>query len=415
MRKIISHWLVPGIAFLLPWQTRWIFGGFEVQGQVSEFGIYSLFAVEVLVLAAFLLLWPLKIRQEYRLPVWLLSLVGVMAAMSIGLASDGLLALNQWLHLLFAGIFFIILLDERVDLRRVLVGLGLGLIVPSFIGIWQFFVGRSEASTWLGLAARDATRLGDSVLQINSQRILRAYGSFSHPNIFGGYLAVALAALLGLWSSLKTKSTVVLAGLVGFILSFALVLTFSRSAWLGLGLGLLVGALVMAIKDATRAKKIVLPLSIVIITVAVIGSVARFGLSSEFESRSINERVEQYQEFPAVIGSNWILGQGLGNYTVAAAEVFTSRVWYELQPVHNVPLLILGEIGLLGLLAIIIWAASIDRINFARFPKRAAVTAFMMGNTILVIAFFDHYLWSTWSGLALVALVMAATVRFGED
>ncbi|MFH1767464.1 MAG: O-antigen ligase family protein [Patescibacteria group bacterium] len=415
MRDIIIKWFIPGIAFLLPWQTRWIFGGAEIVGQPFEFGIYSLYAIELLIFLIFLALGRLQIRQEYRLSLWLAGLVLVVSALSFIVAENSILSLIQWMHLAVALLFFVILLDHRVSIKRVFTGFVLGLVIPSLVGIFQFFYGSSAASTILGIAERDAARLGDSVIEYQGGRFLRAYGSFSHPNIFGGYLAVALAGIIGFWDKLKTKATIILSGIVGFIISFAFILTFSRSAWLGLGLGLLVGTIILAFKNKARAKMIVVPLSLILIGLAVLGSAGRLNFSSSFESRSIEERIVQYQEFPVVIGREVILGQGIGNYTLAIADVFTDREWWQYQPIHNVLLLIMGEIGLIGLLCVILWAASIDKINFARFPERQAVTAFMMGNILLLIVFFDHYLWSNWSGLALVALVMAATLRLGEE
>ncbi len=109
-----------------------------------------------------------------------------------------------------------------------------------------------------------------------------------------------------------------------------------------------------------------------------------------------------------------LFGHGVGDYVFTLANDFPGRSVFDYQPIHSVPLLILEEVGLFGALAAIYWASCIDKMNFARFPNRDAVAAFAMGNVILVILFFDHYLWSSWAGLAMLAFIMALTVRMGE-
>jgi hypothetical protein len=63
----------------------------------------------------------------------------------------------------------------------------------------------------------------------------------------------------------------------------------------------------------------------------------------------------------------------------------------------------------------LIFLSRIDILNFSRFPNVDAIAAFAMGNVLLLIAFFDHYLWSSWSGLTLAVFVLALTIRLGQN
>jgi len=76
--------------------------------------------------------------------------------------------------------------------------------------------------------------------------------------------------------------------------------------------------------------------------------------------------------------------------------------------------LILGEIGIIGLIFFIAWVASIDRLNFKALPRATAIGALTLGNVVLIIALFDHYLFTLWPGLALAALMFALTLRLSE-
>ena len=211
-----------------------------------------------------------------------------------------------------------------------------------------------------------------------------------------------------------------LLGMTTVILLITLIFTASRSAMLGLLLGVGLAMLVAKMKSTAMARTVVIPIAAaaigctllaVLFVPNIIASLRGGGVT---EYRSLIERIAQYDSYPLVVDSPWLHGHGVGAYTIAEYEAHTCTGW-DCHPIHNVPMLIIGELGVVGLIVVLAWSTSIDRINFARFPNRDALVAFAMGNVVLVVLFFDHYLWSSWSGLALIAFVMALTVRMGED
>ena len=165
------------------------------------------------------------------------------------------------------------------------------------------------------------------------------------------------------------------------------------------------------------------PIALVVIGGALLGTFFAPNIAASirgggvFEDQSLTDRVAQYTAYPTIMTrgvGEWLVGTGLGTYTANWESVQPGLPAWSYEPIHSIPLLILSEIGLLGLLAVLLWASSIDNINFARFPNHDALMAFAMGNVVLVILFFDHYIWSSYSGLVLIAFVMALTVRMGE-
>lgn len=428
--------------FLLPWQTHLLlFDGTILGGDaVSPFTSIKIYAVEIIVLLAGVIALAVKkerpiIDATYRKPIVLACGVFVITALSTLWSVAYPISVGALLHVGVAMLFFVLLLDKKLALRPLLFAFGAGLIIPSLLGIWQVLANASPASTLLGLAERSAAVLGDAVtIASDGARQLRAYGSFSHPNIFGGYLAVGALAVWGVMRDVRhktldlrsqvysLKSTV----LVLFIIT--LILTGSRSAMLGLLLGVGLAVLVAKMsggsgsvgKSTAMARIVVIPIAFVVITGALAATffapniVASIRGGGATEMQSIDERAEQYDEYLAVLDEKVLFGNGLGTYVIAAYQEKTCTGW-NCQPIHNVPLLIIGELGVVGLIVVLAWSTSIDRINFARFPNRDALAAFAMGNVVLVVLFFDHYLWSSWSGLALIAFVMALTVRMGED
>lgn len=406
--------------FLLPWQTRFIFGADPLMSGISEFGVLSLFATEILIVVSFVLQPVLKHHKHFGLTILLGWMMVLAVLASIFVAPNQHLASMAWLHVLFGFLLFLSLLNKHLKPQQALLAFALGLIAPALLGIYQAVVGTSPASTLFGLAAHDAAIAGTSVIETFSLRWLRAYGSFQHPNIFGGYLAVGLFAVFLLPRWYRSKKMHALAYIMGALFVATLVLTYSRSAWLAFGISFLITGWMLFTHHRVEMRRVI-PLGLILLVIAFFTVTlfyqpvsTRFDTTARLETQSIEERIDGISEWKDVIAGNVLEGVGVGNYVVALEQEHPGREVYAYQPVHNLYLLILSEVGLIGVLFILLWAASIDRYNYAQIPRIPAVGALAMGNTILVIGFFDHYIWSLWPGLALFAFVMAMTLRLSE-
>lgn len=435
MKKFLPNLLTPtGVLvtffFLLSWQTRYIFGLSYLSGSSTQFGILSLYATQVFLLVGLVIIYVWRgfpvVDARYQRSLSLGAAIMLAAVISSLLARQSIPALAALIDIAGAGMAFIALLDKRVDLKKVTAAFVIGLMLPVCLGLAQVLFGGSGASTFLGLAARDAQALGDAVIMLGDGRVLRAYGSFPHPNIFGGYLAVGALAALSLAIGKCRRTWLIVTG----ILALGLVTTASRSAVLGLALG---GALTLyvqhilplgqgGVRGGPFARAYVMPIAISVIALALgltlfaPSLVASLRGGGAIEQRSLSERADQYHEWPGTMsGKAWLIGNGPRSYVFTLADVHPDRGVWEYQPIHNVPLLILSELGLIGFLLTFCWVVTLDRQNFARFPNRDAAYAHGMGKVLFVIIFLDHYLWSTWSGLVLVAFVGALMLRLGEE
>ncbi len=394
----------------------------------------SVYGVEILLLVGLCAgVWfdhrSLRLASKYYVPVSLGAIAVVVAVLGTAFADRPFFSLMTTVHLGFAFLLFVGLTLEHVKIKPILLAFVGGLVTPMILGVMQVVGGSSPASSLFGLASRDALQLGDAIFTMNDTRILRAYGSFPHPNVFGGFLGVGLFAW---WSVLdqirKTKMrwsneqflVVKATGTVMLILG--LLLTGSRSAFLGVFVGLALVTMVKSMKSMKAAR----PLALGFGVVAVFGSLIGSFLFTDFvsgirggganEERSMTERITLYEDYlPFFAATNPLVGHGMGSYVLSFSDYKPGKDVFEYQPIHNVPLLILAELGFLGLLVILAWITSINVLNFSRFPKRDALAAFGMGNVILMIMFFDHYLWSSWAGLSLVAFSMGMMVRMGEE
>lgn len=406
--------------FLLPWQTRWMFGVESLESGVSEFGVLSFFAVELLIIVSFAVGPFVQHNRHFDLTVILGWLMVLAVLASIFVAPNQDLAAMAWLHVLVSYLLFLSLLNKHLKPQEALLAFALGLVLPSILGIYQAIAGASPASTWLGLAIHDATVPGASVIETFSFRWLRAYGSFQHPNIFGGYLAVGLFAVFLSLRSHRSHKARLAAYAMGALFAATLVLTYSRSAWLAFALSFVITGWMLFTHHRVEMRKAI-PLGLIILVIGFFTATlfsnsvfTRFDATARLEAQSIEERLGGMGEWKGVMVGDVIEGVGVGNYTVALEAEYPDREAYAYQPVHNTYLLILSEIGVVGVIFILLWAASIDRYNYAQIPRVPAVGALAMGNALLIIGFFDHYLWSLWPGLAILAFVMAMTLRLSE-
>ena len=113
---------------------------------------------------------------------------------------------------------------------------------------------------------------------------------------------------------------------------------------------------------------------------------------------SWQERLTQNQESFAMWKQN-PLGLGVSNYTLDLELVAPAKLQpWDLQPVHNTYYLILNEVGVQGFMILVLFFI----ILFAGpWMSANAIPAIVL----LLLAPFDHYLWDSFAGLILAALV----------
>ncbi len=414
IRQKFANALLYAAIFLLPWQTRWIYAQLTVGGTPWEYGTLSLYLVEILfVLVAVLRGRPHLPTALVSLPKFLFFFLGTLA-ISTSFSVRLPLALGAGLHVVAALVFLLVLVDERTQMRRVAWAFCAGLIGPSVLGWMQVMSGASPASSVLGLAEKNAAVAGVSVIETHAGRLLRAYGTFPHPNVFGGYLAVSLVVLgwLG-WTGSRMQRLV--AVILATVFSTTLVVTFSRSAWLGV-MAAMIGLFVWMFQHHVRATKQLFVLALI----PVFGTLAtcvffsdalfvRFDTSARLETRSIVEREESLFTFPSVLRANPFTGVGPGNYTELLTHLDPGEPGWMYQPVHNVFLLFIAELGILGIVGFV-------RLSKNLFPTIQATAKknplpFALAAVLIPPVFFDHYLWSLWAGLVLGMLCLTLVLK----
>jgi hypothetical protein len=172
------------------------------------------------------------LRQVFSI---ILLLFCILITISILWSLDRRVSLYFSLHWWLVFLLFLSLRDHPQAWRAFAVGCAAALTLQSIIGFWEFTVQSGEFLAPLGLywpQVLNPNLRGTSIVQIaNGERLLRVYGTLPHPNILGGFIVAFLVGPVLLFMQYKkAKLFSAIIFIFGIIL---LALTFSRSAWLG--------------------------------------------------------------------------------------------------------------------------------------------------------------------------------------
>ncbi|HUT22566.1 MAG TPA: O-antigen ligase family protein [Candidatus Bipolaricaulota bacterium] len=420
LQKIIE-WLFYAFIFLLPWQTRWIFEPGVWRGEYLEYQTRSLYATQILlfILIAASLIYFFKngglnkISKKIKIKKTLIATVIVTLALATNIyfsqnQSYSFYKLTILGSTLAFSLLIIYLPFNKKKFCWAVISAGL---IQGALAINQFFNQTVSANKWLGMAAQNPQTLGVSVVETSAGRTLRAFGALPHPNILAGFLVIVL--LFVVWQyfeeSVKNKKNILLAS---FITIFtALLVTFSRAAWLAFAISLIFALVMLArkneswLKHKTSINKITVALLFITLAFSVAKSdlvMTRLKIDQRLEIKSVNERISGYNDSWEIFKSSTWFGAGLGDYTVSLSKIHPDWRAFELQPVHNSLLLAIIELGAITFATIIILIALPMKKTFSKIKKRLEETDIVFPLAMIialgVIGLFDHFLWSLYFG-----------------
>jgi O-antigen ligase len=425
----ISNFVRPIFYLLLavaPLGTRYIFKMGTIAGVEVEPGTLSLFGTQILVLALILsgIVWPVRRNIKLSYLNWIVSvgagLLFLVAEISAVLNGQARHSVVSWWLLLGLGLILII---QRIQptITGIFWALAGGGFFQSLLAIEQFFTQAVTANKWLGMAAHLPEVAGTFVIETNTGRWLRAYGTLPHPNMLGLYLVFAIVASLILILREQNKIRP-LAVLFLLLNTSGFFLAFSRSAWLALIGSLIFLVIVLFVQKQTKIlRQSLVAMGIIFVILLQLS----YFLAEPFSTRilgrgrlekiSIESRVDQLFDVQMLVRDNWLFGAGPGLMPLVLHEKDQSRLPWDYQYVHNVPLLVFVELGVLGLLPWLLIVGLVLKLirNLLRAPtapEHLVLGAMFIG--LLISALFDHFVWSFWVGQLWFWLVVGLLMFF---
>lgn len=414
--------------FALPLQTRWIWHEAIIKNEVWEYGRFSLYGVDLLILLA-LILWlasrPFQPTIRRVSPLLWMSLAGLLfvSFLSIYFALDASLAINGFSRLLEGVALFFLITQLRLSWRIPVWTVVLSGLTQSVLAFFEFILQRVPESKWLGLATQDPAFSGVSVVLTTGGRFLRAYGTFPHPNILGGFLVYCIVLAIALLITTEKKRVRTWLGALLPGLSAGILFSFSRQSVLGLLVSLMSFPSMMAYRAKLQMRLWTWGTGIIFVTLAALGAIfaplvlTRLNVAGPLEEYSLDTRATGVQQAKKLLVDVWPQGVGIGNYTLALQKKLDSNIEAkDMQPVHILAVLILAEVGIFGLafyalfLILLFWEG-----RHHPEPARRSTHLAIAGALVIIPIFlglWDHYLWSLpvgqwifWSMCGLAVLV----------
>lgn len=201
----------------------------------------------------------------------------------------------------------------------------------------------------------------------NGAEVERITSVFDYPNALSLYLAPLIGLFAVLWLhkyALFKNRWVLPAGLL--VMSMALLLTFSRGAWIALAAGLL-----LVLSQKYKAKQVIIPAIILLVLLAAIPSV-RQRLSLGISDPSSSAHLDLMQVGVAQIARNPVFGNGLAGFAALNLGV---------EYPHNIFLNFWVEMGLLGLLSFF----AVCFLVFERYKKHPGTLTLASGVFVTIL------------------------------
>lgn len=346
--------------------------------------------------------WPNRasLRTGWR-RVFTLSLIGLIAfeSLSISWSLHRGLAAVQVMHAAVWAAFALLIACADWPAVAMAYAFITGLLLHSLVGFIQISL--------QPLVQITPENSGISVVFNNTQHLQRIYGLSPHPNLLGGHLAIGVILTAGLIITQQHTRRLLLIT-AWAIIWIALLLTFSRSAWLA-AIGGSVAAMLQLIRGGHLTRSLIKPVALL----SGIGLVAvsiffvmfqpflanRFAVAAtSYETQAIAERVSAMQLALQIIAAHPLAGVGISQSVVAARQLIGTPIDW----VHNVPLLAVAELGIAGSVLIGLMAIALGAIGMQRWRASSiSIWQALVGGgliALIIVMQFDHYIWTAPQG-----------------
>lgn len=308
---------------------------------------------------------PLRLHDGPRYVALPLLAILVLSAASLFWANDtGVAGYTVFRRLVLFALYVVLVTESRKALVAVAIAIGAVALVHTSVGLLQLTLGHAVGLTMLGEIPKgflDYWAVGNP----------QAFGVGFNPNPVGLHLAAASTLAYGFYllypGGRFMRAVALFICLSAFL---GMLTTLSRSAPMGWLIGVIVvSSLAVIGTQVARSvllRRMAVAVAIVasIVVIGVVGAERLGGPAGAFEFQrftsdyvisGIRIRIRDYKLSFPVIREHVARGVGAGNYPQAVTDSMPPAVrTIQTTPVHNVFLLSLAELGLIGTIA---WAA----------------------------------------------------------
>jgi O-antigen ligase len=418
LHRLSLFYLLPLFIFLLPTQLGihfwpdWSFiSGVRIDYLSPTFYLED--AIALLLLFSFFFHqlfskgFPQLKRKYLLIALFIASFILVNTFHSI----NPLAAFFKWGRLAYLLLLTIYLIKEKeIKMKnQVLIPFLLSLFFFSVIGIIQVFIKKTTGGLFyfLGERAFSVDSPGIALFFFKGKTFLRAYSTFSHPNSLAGFLGLSFFILLNFYSFFKKKPLHLLFLVSLIVVLLCLSLTFSFSIFLALIFSLIFYLIIK--KYPAKAAVLTFSILLSVLLFSLIFPVFSQSLLERFSfSENIRERLLLGIAAEKLFSRDFLIGIGLNNFFNQLVLNFSwARYFWLVQPVHNIFLLILTEVGFVGLYSFIfLFSKTLSAV--LKSKRYFLLTGFVF---FLLTGLTDHYWLTLPQNLFLLAFLISLSFR----
>lgn len=353
-----------------------------VLGRRLDYLSPTLYLTDILIVLL-LIMWLSEKRIRFRMPSPKIFIFLGFISVNVYFAAHRMVAIFAWIKILEMIALGFYIIRTKPKIVEIIFPLTIGVLYSSVIAIVQFLLQHSVGGPLWFLGERTFSMGTPGIARVDFTSFfkLRAYATFPHPNVLGGFLAIILPVIM--YHLTKTKKIFYMATIVLGII--ALASTFSRSAWVVF----LVSILYLIFRKKKRAFFPILLCAFLIIFF--------IGKTFGFQDEAVVVRQQLNAAAISMGTASPLIGTGLGNFLVRLPDYLVSRSVYFLQPAHNIFLLVFSETGIIGfaVFLFVLWKA-VQR-NILMVP-------------VLLLGLTDHYFMTLQQGQLLFTVILSLSL-----
>jgi len=359
--------------------------------------------------------WITKSWKCDEIMVVMTALFFVVAG--VGIVTQAIDQIAGWYRLITIIIFsrFVLWLwlhKNMYSVSYIMKYISLGLIPLVVLGVVQVLLGHTLGIKIIGEWSFSASNLGVANVTLFGFKTLRAYATFPHPNVFGAVMAIFSLYWANQWIERSDFFVDKWTRFVPYFLGIffvGMILSFSLTAWIAFFAGAVFYVPRMWQKGSMRFNGgwsvIVFVFGLLFVSGLSYALVRLFSV----DALSLTRRMALNDVAVRMFLDHPIFGVGLNQSILLVSSYWNTAFLPQfVQPTHNAWLLMLSEVGILGMVLIVATGYQIIVRRFLILPTFVRA----MWVAIFVMTISDHYLVTLQSGLLLLFLTIGITLRY---
>ena len=393
LKERLNQILILLFIFLLPTQLgKYFFFDFSfISGVRIDYLAPALFLSDI-VAFGIIALNASHILQFFKTYYKEVIITTILIAINIAFAYNPQVALYKWIKIAELVCIYVSLKHTHIKPIQVLYTLLLSSVLQLGLVITQQATGHAIQGIFyfLGERAFNLSTPGISKVSLQGVEVLRAYGTFSHPNSLAGFYVVIYFFTLLFH---PFKKLIIPKSVVMLNATFLVFLSFSKITIVTFFIG---NIIYLIWKRRTINCLMCFVGRILILTV-----LAAIFFSAQGDPLSSQKRIELNTNALTILSQNPLFGIGAGSYLYAQAQFPIRYAYHFLQPVHNIFLLFLTEMGII----IAVWTAWLIAKKRLWQVKNCA-KLYILG-VVIFTGLFDHYWFTLQQNMLLLPAIFA--------